>query len=643
MCGIAGILMARSVIAPGLAGGVGSAGRIAERMVERLKHRGPNGRGVRAFADEGSVLALGHARLAILDLSSAGDQPMRDEHTGNWISCNGEVYNYRELRPFLDPRPDAWRSRTDTEVILRAYGRWGKECLRELRGMFALAIWDAREHELFLARDRLGIKPLYYYAGDGFFLFASEVRALLASGLVPRRLDLEALSLYLAYQSVPAPRTLIEGIRELLPGSWLFVDGSARIREGRYWDLLDEAAQDAPSCTSAESQRRVGELLREAVAVHLVSDVPVGAFLSGGVDSSAVVALMREAGAVPRTFCVGFSERAYDESRFARQVATRFGADHHEILLTPSDVLEQLPAALAAMDQPTGDGLNTYVVSRAVRSAGVTVALSGLGGDEIFGGYPTFGRLRRAHRYRVLWRRTPGVVRAQVATAVRALGGRSIRADKLAALVEGDGHPASAVPVMRRLFSPPQRRRLLLNPAIVDNAGDPYVRLLNEAYSRAPQAGLVGKVSYAEAGTYMHDVLLRDTDQMSMAHGLEVRVPLLDHRLVEYVVGLPDDCKRPNGISKRLLIDSLGGLLPEEITRRRKRGFTLPLDTWMRGPLRTFCEKRLAPERIGAWQIFHADEVQRAWQGFMARRRDVSWSRLWILVVLEEWLERNLA
>jgi asparagine synthase (glutamine-hydrolysing) len=379
------------------------------------------------------------------------------------------------------------------------------------------------------------------------------------------------------------------------------------------------------------------------VASQLVSDVPLGAFLSGGIDSSAVVALIREAGQTPRTFSVVFPEKNYDEAQFARQISRRFRTDHAEILLTERDMLDQLPDALAAMDQPTGDGVNTYVLARAVRSSGVKVALSGLGGDELFGGYPSSNRLGRVARSLRFWGRSPGPVRGLAGMGIRAVGRSSVAATKAAAMVEGDGTIAAAFPVMRQVLSLRQRRALLGEPWLSLAAGtpDPYVELLREAYSRAPWSGPLTQVAYAEARTYMHDVLLRDTDQMSMAHALEVRVPLLDHRLVEYVMGLPDSRKRPGATPKRLLVESLGGLLPDDIVQRRKQGFTLPFDAWMRGALRGFCEDRLRVDRVASRGLLQPKEVQSLWRAFLDGRSDVSWSRLWILVVLEEWLERN--
>jgi asparagine synthase (glutamine-hydrolysing) len=509
--------------------------------------------------------------------------------------------------------------------------------------MFALAVWDVKAQELFLCRDRLGIKPLYYYAGDGLFLFASEVRALMATGLIPRKLDAQGLWDYLAYQSVPAPRTLVKGIRALMPGGWLRVNIHGDLVEGRYWDPLEQVSPEGANATDSESKRRVGELLRESVALHLVSDVPVAAFLSGGIDSSAVAALMREAGQTPQTFSVIFSESQYNEAQYARRVASLVRSEHTEIHLTEQNLLEQLPQALAAMDQPTGDGVNTYIVSNAVRSVGVKVALSGLGGDEFFAGYPSFARLERTAPYLKLWGRVPPTLRMVAARTVGALGGTSVATAKTASILESDGSIASVYPSLRQVLSTTQRRALLSEELLsqVEGVQDPYLLALDHTFSRYSDLGVLSQVSYAEARTYMHDVLLRDTDQMSMAHALEVRVPLLDHKLVEYVMGLPDDYKRSNGTPKRLLVESLNGLLPSEVVHRPKQGFTLPFDLWMRGSMRAFCEDRLNAARISGRSILRSNQVQRLWKQFLEKRPDVTWSRLWILVTLEEWLERN--
>ncbi len=641
MCGIAGIFSFGLDQQPRPAGD-GVSGSL-DKMVRRLTHRGPDDVGVDRVSGPDYEVGLGQTRLSIIDLSAAGHQPMLDAATGNRIVFNGEIYNYRELRRQLDAASEEWVSQTDTEVILKAYNKWGTECVEHLRGMFAFAIWDARREKLFVARDRLGIKPLYYYADGQRVVFASEVRAILATGLAPRQIDPIALSEFLVYQSIPSPRTLIKGVRSLQPGSWMMIGAAGVIEEHRYWDLLQDYSTEACTASKPEILRRTGELLREATELHLVSDVPLGVFLSGGIDSSAIVALISELGYTPRTFSVIFAESNYDESVYARRVATRFGTEHTEIRLTERAMLDQLPDALSAMDQPTGDGINTYVVSQAVKDAGVTVALSGLGGDEFFVGYASFLRLEKAMKYLRPLKRFPPSARNMAAQVVELAGGRSIYTAKAASMIRSDGSLASMYPVVRQVLSPSTRRSLLSGrwKRLDEDWQDPYITMLRQAYHCASSSELFARISYAEGRTYMHDVLLRDTDQMSMRHALEVRVPLLDHKLVEYVMGVPDMYKRPDGVPKSLLVASLEGLLPDDIVRRPKQGFTLPFANWMRGELRDFCEARLHPQRIAGRGVFEAAEVSKLWRAFINGSREISWSRLWVLVALEEWLERN--
>jgi asparagine synthase (glutamine-hydrolysing) len=413
----------------------------------------------------------------------------------------------------------------------------------------------------------------------------------------------------------------------------------------KYWDLLGAADRTAKRATRAESQERVSALLADATRSHLISDVPVGVFLSGGIDSSALVALMQRAGVVPHSFGIAFPGTAYDESHYARLVAKAFGARHTEIPLTETELCSQLPDAIASVDHPSGDGINTYVVSRAVREAGVKVALSGLGGDEFFGGYPSFRRLGKFAGYARAWRRSPKPVRAVAARAVRTLGGESVASVKAAALLESDGSLPQTFPLMRQMFSTGERRALVGDDLVDDAArfGDPYVTLLERAMaSSSADLDLMSLVSYAEARTYMHDVLLRDTDQMSMRHGLEVRVPLLDHKLVEYVMGLPDAVKQSTeDRPKRLLLESLGTTLPEECVNRPKRGFVLPFDLWMRNDLRAFCEHHLGADGLASRGPFQSETLQKMWHAFMANNGRTTWSRPWTLVALNAWLERS--
>ena len=639
MCGIAGALFwGRDAHASAAAAAV-------ETMVTRLDHRGPDGRGVHVASRAGATdhaVVLGHARLAIIDTSSAGAQPMVNGSGEVSLTFNGEIYNFAELKEELSRGGVRFQSHSDTEVILRGYEVWGLEVVSRLRGMFAFALWDGAKQRLLIARDRLGIKPVYLYRANGVVLFASEVRALLATGLVPRHLDSTALWEYLGWQSVPAPRSLVAGVDAMGPASWITIDAGGGINTGVYWRMLDSTTVQS-DVTPDQAYAAVGDALRDAVRAHMVSDVPVAAFLSGGIDSSAVVALMRESGATPRTFSVGFEEQEFDESSHAALVAQTFRAEHTHVPLSGSDLLARLPAALAAMDQPTGDAVYTYIGSGAVHDHGLKVALSGLGGDEVFGGYPSFSRILGVQPFAGLWGKAPSPVRQLAARTARAVTGESIASEKTAALLASNGTVAEMYPVMRQVLSAEQRRSLLSASVLATIAGnaDPYTSLLAASFDASPDASVFSQISFAESRTYMHDVLLRDTDQMSMAHALEVRVPLLDHRLIELVVTMPDAVKQSKDTPKPLLVHALGKLLPESIVYRPKQGFSLPFAPWMRGPLREFCEQKLGDRGLAGRGLFKPDAIDALWRSFLDGHASVSWSRLWTLVVLETWLDRQ--
>jgi asparagine synthase (glutamine-hydrolysing) len=474
----------------------------------------------------------------------------------------------------------------------------------------------------------------------GHLLFASEIRALLASGLVTPRLDRVALGQFLAYQTVPTPRTLVEHVEMIPPATLLTAaaDGDVRVRS--YWDLLP--AESDPSPDGARVAVRTRELLAESTECHLVSDVPVGVFLSGGIDSTAIATLVRQSGATPRTFAITFPGTSFDEAPYAAAAARACRAEHTEIALSEANVLADIIDAIATVDHPSGDGVNTFIVSKAVRDAGIKVALSGLGGDEFFGGYPSFDRLRRFGRYARAWGRSPASMRRMAGATLQRVAGRSVATAKAAALLETDGTVPQTFPILRQLFDRGSRDALLGRDLrdVADAAADPYVGILEHASARRPDADIMTLVSFAEARTYMHDVLLRDTDQMSMRHGLEVRVPLLDHRLVEHLMALPEAAKRPAVGPKPLLIEALGDALPAECVRRKKQGFVLPFDVWMRGPLRPFCDRHLGPRSVVS-NTLNGDAVSRLWQSFLASDGSTTWSRPWALVALDAWMERT--
>jgi asparagine synthase (glutamine-hydrolysing) len=655
MCGIAGALTPKR--------GQLEYAYVANRMQMRLAHRGPDDRGL--FTSEDRHCALAHTRLSILDLSPAGHQPMGlNEHGAvskgrgarYWITYNGEIYNYRELRKELgagsrehgawskeqgeltsDLRlltSDCWQSNTDTEVILRAYARWGMDCLQKLRGMFAFAIWDAHKQELFLARDSLGIKPLYYYQTDGLFLFASEVRALLASGLLPRKLSQDGLASYLHFGSLQDPLTIVDGVQSFLPGQSLFVsfEGDRLQVERSKYARSNVPEPDRVPVTRREAVQVLRAKLEDSVRMHLISDVPLGAFLSGGIDSSAIVALMsRVADKKPETFSVVFSEKDYSEAEHARLVARTFGSQHHEILLTEGHLLQLLPTALEAMDQPTMDGVNTYVISQSVKEAGVTVALSGLGGDELFAGYPSFRRAVQLHRLAT----APYALRQFASTAARNFLNDSSRRRKFWDMMESDCTPYAAYAISRQLFSAGEISALL---------GDvrPLTSYLSPPASSSPlRADPINAVSWYELTGYMANTLLRDTDQMSMAHALEVRVPFVDSEVINYVMALPGGWKINGVRPKPMLVDALRDLLPEEIWRRRKMGFTLPFQGWLRSALECEVKATLCGDANLSSIGLASNSARQIWESFKHSPQHEPWSRPWALYILKKWCDLN--
>lgn len=591
-----------------------------------MAHRGPDAEGI--YFD--GPLALGHLRLSIVDLSEASNQPFAD-HTGRYrISFNGEIYNFREVKKLLPDYP--YTTTGDTEVLLAAYIKWGPACLQYLKGMFAFAIWDTARKELFIARDRLGVKPLYYYRNEQYFVFASEIRGLIASGLVPKKISRTAIREFLSYQSIGFPLAVIEDVQQLDAGCFLHVINN-EVTIKKYWSVTDQH----PSFDFGDQQKteqHIRQLLRNAVQQRLISDVPIGAFLSGGIDSSAVVGLMAEVSTTPpNTFTIGFNEKDFDESEYAATVARKFNTNHSRVLLQPSVFLDELTNALDAMDTPSGDGVNTYVVSKAIKQHGLTVALSGVGGDELFAGYPFFKQFLQLKKFEKTWGMT-GWARHLLAGAYSLKG--SNRAARLRGLLTAPNNSiTSFYPEFRRIISPALMSRLTtLDPAIPTGIEKNLLNL-NGSLEKFP---LLSQVSIAEYLGYTQHTLLKDTDQMSMAVTLEVREPFFDHELIEFVLAIPDTIKYPD-YPKSLLVRSLAGLLPPDIVHRPKKGFLFPWAVWMKKDLFAFCDQLLkqAAER----DFINGKELLQYWNRFQKDDPAVRWMELWLFVVLEYWLEKN--
>lgn len=614
----------------GIAGAVGGATLDLARARAALRHRGPDGEGTYEDPHQPAGARLVHTRLAIQDLSPSAAQPMTSADGRYVLAFNGEIYNFHELRADLESHGVRFRSRSDTEVLLEGWARHGADFLDRCRGMFAFALWDRHARSLWLVRDRLGVKPLYYTIRDGGLAFASEVRTLVAAGTVPPRLAPAAVESFLAHGAVHDPLTAVEGVRSLPPGHILrYRDGEVSTRA--FWRLPEVGETGAGDRGRAVGEVR--ELLDTSVALRLVSDVPVAVLLSSGIDSSAVAALAAKARQAPLdafTVRLEAEDHSLDEADPAAEFARAVGLRHHEVALRASEVVGRLDEAWGAMDQPTIDGINTFFVTRAVHDHGVRVALSGLGGDEVFLGYPSVHSLRRSMGLaRVL-----GPLLRSARPVAERFGPRLFRSTPLAAAKLWElpylSPSAPSVVDLRRSLFPHVGRRALL-PRTSATAGATH-----SADGREPYLGW----SRHEILGYMSNLLLRDTDSFAMHHPVEVRVPLLDHRLVERVLTLPPSVRYVAGRQKALLSDAVAAELPPDLSRRPKRGFVLPTARWMTTTLRERAEATFSDR--GRWESlgFDPGTVRGIWRRFLARPTQATASRPWGLLALASYSDR---
>jgi asparagine synthase (glutamine-hydrolysing) len=624
MCGICGIVDRRGPIDQ----------HALRRMTAAIRHRGPDDEGFYvAPAASGTAVGLGFRRLSIIDLVT-GNQPIGNENGSVLLVFNGEIYNYRELRVELESRGHRFATDSDTEVIVHLYEELGSNCFERLNGMFAIALWDAQRGELLLARDRFGKKPLYYADLGGSLLFGSELKSLVEHPRCPRDLDFGALSRYLALEYVPTPYSIFAGIRKL-PGGHVLRWRDGRISLEQFWNL--RLHPDEPPRSDEQYVEEFRELFQAAVRRRLVSDVPLGAFLSGGIDSSSVVAMMVEAlpaGAV-KTFSVGFKERSFDESGHAREVATHFGTDHHEEIFTAGVMLDTLPTVVDWLDEPFGDAsiLPTYLLSRFTREH-VTVALGGDGSDELLAGYPTFPADRLARFYHVPRLLHTNVIvpladRLPVSTANFSFDFKLKRFLRAAAAPEDVRHP-----VWLGSFTPDEQAALLTAAP-----GDPFKE--QRQILGAASGDQLGKLIYLYAKTYLQDDILVKVDRASMACSLEVRAPFLDVELVEFLSRVPSRLKLRRLETKRLLKAAMGDVLPPGIATRAKKGFGIPVAAWFKGELREPLQDELSPERIRRQGLFEPTEVNRLVSEHLSGRRDHR-KPLWTLFVFQLWHRRWL-
>ena len=615
MCGICGIVnFAESDV-------VDQA--LVQRMTQAIAHRGPDDA---SYFVDGRV-GLGHRRLSIIDLRGGG-QPIFNEDRSAAIIFNGEIYNYQDLMPVLKAAGHAFRTRSDTETILHAYEEYGDDCVHQLRGMFGFAIWDRRRHRLLLARDRLGVKPIYYYQDRRRFAFASEIKSLLEIPSIPREVDTEALDLYLALRYVPGPRTMFKNIFRLQPGHRLVAD-SEGVRVTRYWDIDYSVSQ-----SSEDVLRRFQDLLEESVRLRLIAEVPLGVFLSGGLDSSAILASMSKiAPGRVKTFSVGYDtsnaeEESANEFAYARLAAGAFASDHHEYRLNARTFAEFVPRLVWHLDEPLADPtcIPLYFISKLAREH-ITVVLSGEGADEILAGYGIYGRmlaLDRIYRGFGPLRRLPPWI-ASLTPSEKVRHYLRMCAMPLEARYQGVSRGLSAA-VRRRLIGEDRTKR----------ADQRLCHTLSGHFRNAKGASPLNQMLYLDAKVWLPDDLLIKADKMTMANGLELRVPFLDHRMVEFAATLPDACKLHNGRGKALLRAAMRGHLPAGIIDRPKKGFPIPIASWFRTSLRQFTRDHLLVENSAVSRYVESREVRKLIEEQETGRADRS-QEIWTLLVLEFW------
>jgi asparagine synthase (glutamine-hydrolysing) len=631
MCGICGILGTRDDFA--------TDEELVTKMRELIHHRGPDDGG--SWHSSEHRIALGHRRLSIIDLTFAGHQPMSNEDGTVWITFGGEIYNHLDLRPELEAKGHVYRSRTDTETIIHLYEEEGARCVQRLHGMFHYAIWDERTRELHLARDRLGKKPLYYAQPNGNFIFGSEIKALLAHPALTAELDEEAFFHYLTFVCTPAPMTMFKGISKLHPAERMTVRADGTTESEIYWSPFSkQVAAEVDSMSEPELRERLLELLRKSIQRRMMSDVPFGVFLSGGIDSSTNVALMDELMDDPvQTFSVGFEDPRFNELEYARRIAERFGTDHHEMVMTAEDLASFIPELIYHQDEPLADptSVPVHYVSKLARDAGTVVVQVGEGSDELFHGYEGYishARFRR--RYWPAFQRVPRPLRkalSKIGLAAALRTGRFIgHAQAIEEAAEGRlpfwGGAIAYQGALKEL--------VLSNGRTHPDSYAIVERLLNEAERERPDADLLQKMTYLELKNRLAELLLMRVDKMTMASSVEARVPFLDHELVEFALALPAEMKVRNGEGKYLLKKAVEGILPPEVINRPKQGFVAPVSDWLRGETGAKIRRDIASSSLAERGLLDYEALDRLWDAHQSGRGEWAF-QLWNIYNVSAW------
>ena len=623
MCGINGIYNHKSL-------------KDVENKVKLMnsltKHRGPDYSNI--YLD--SSVCIGHNRLSIIDLDSKSNQPFISADENLVLSYNGEIYNFLELKKELSKSYD-FKTKSDTEVIIAAYSLWGIEMVYKFNGMFSFALWDKSKEELFLCRDRFGIKPLYYIEVNQSIIFSSSIKALKSFSHEELKIKEDDLLDFLQYGTVHQPNTILDKVKSVPRGSFLMA-GNQETKIFEYWNLFE--SNNSNKITS-EPLKTVNKLLLESVEKRLISDVPYGIFLSGGIDSSILVAAASKVSTQKvNTFSIVFKEKGFDERKFSRQIASKYKTNHLELELNPEEILQQIEEPFKFMDHPSVDGINTFFISKQVHNQGFKMALSGAGSDELFAGYPVFKEVFELENKKWLYSFPPQL--RNIFGKLLQLRNQSLKSHKIAEILN--------LKLLELPYFYPIFRKIFANNTIyklcdiknISTENYPFNWAFNnlDTNNIGANYSLISKISALEIETYLQNVLLRDADQMGMANSLEIRVPFLDHNLVEYVLSLPNELKYPI-YPKKLLIDSTKGWIPDEIIHRKKMGFVLPWEKWMKNELSSFCEESLL--NLEDFSIFNMSQVNLLWKDFVKGNPYINWLQIWSLVVLGKWTAINLS
>ena len=623
MCGINGIYNHKSL-------------KDVENKVKLMnsltKHRGPDYSNI--YLD--SSVCIGHNRLSIIDLDSKSNQPFISADENLVLSYNGEIYNFLDLKEELS-KSYYFKTKSDTEVIIAAYSLWGIEMVYKFNGMFSFALWDKSKEELFLCRDRFGIKPLYYMEVNQSIIFSSSIKALKSFSHEELNIKEDDLLDFLQYGTVHQPNTILDKVKSVPRGSFLMA-GNQETKIFEYWNLFE--SNNSNKITS-KPLKTVNKLLLESVEKRLISDVPYGIFLSGGIDSSILVAAASKVSTQKvNTFSIVFKEKGFDERKFSRQIASKYKTNHLELELNPEEILQQIEEPFKFMDHPSVDGINTFFISKQVHNQGFKMALSGAGSDELFAGYPVFKEVFELENKKWLYSFPPQL--RNIFGKLLQLRNKSLKSHKIAEILN--------LKLLELPYFYPIFRKIFANNTIyklcdiknISTENYPFNWAFNnlDTNNIGANYSLISKISALEIETYLQNVLLRDADQMGMANSLEIRVPFLDHNLVEYVLSLPNELKYPI-YPKKLLIDSTKGWIPDEIIHRKKMGFVLPWEKWMKNELSSFCEESLL--NLEDYSIFNMSQVNLLWKDFVKGNPYINWLQIWSLVVLGKWTAINLS